>query len=78
MISVGVKPTNHKVFGQASWAGDALLTTAFAVLAEASLPAERVQQGHCRWPMPANGMVGGGQVLDFWGGNSCKKGNPRH
>ena len=37
------KPTNHKVFGQANavLAGDALLTTAFAVLAEASLPAER-------------------------------------
>ena len=41
------KPTNHKVFGQANavLAGDALLTTAFAVLAEASLPAERVQRG---------------------------------
>ncbi len=35
------KPTNHKVFGQANavLAGDALLTTAFAVLAEAALPA---------------------------------------
>ena len=60
------KPTNHKVFGQANavLAGDALLTTAFAVLAEASLPAERVQRGIAALANAAgpNGMVGG-QIL---------------
>ena len=64
------KPTNHKVFGQANavLAGDALLTTAFAVLAEASLPAERVQRGIAALANAAgpNGMVGG-QVLDLLG-----------
>lgn len=72
------KPTNHKVFGQANavLAGDALLTTAFAVLAEASLPAEPGPAGHCRagqcCPAP-NGMVGG-QVLDLLGeGNSLQE-----
>ena len=71
------KPTNHKVFGQANavLAGDALLTTAFAVLAEASLPAERVQRGIAALANAAgpNGMVGG-QVLDLLGeGNSLQE-----
>ncbi|MFQ9410696.1 MAG: polyprenyl synthetase family protein [Evtepia gabavorous] len=71
------KPTNHKVFGQANavLAGDALLTTAFAVLAEAPLPAERVQRGIAALADAAgpNGMVGG-QVLDLLGeGNSLQE-----
>ena len=68
------KPTNHKVFGQANavLAGDALLTTAFAVLAEASLPAERVQRGIAAGCGGWNG--GGGQGPGSSGeGNSCKK-----
>ena len=58
------KPTNHKVFGQAN-----------AVLAEASLPAERVQRGIAALANAAgpNGMVGG-QVLDLLGeGNSLQE-----
>ena len=56
-------------------AGDALLTTAFAVLAEAPLPAERVQRGIAALADAAgpNGMVGG-QVLDLLGeGNSLQE-----
>lgn len=64
------KPTNHKVFGEANalLAGDALLTAAFATLAGADLPAQRVQQAvavlaHAAGPA---GMVGG-QILDLLG-----------
>ena len=52
-----------------------MLTTAFAVLAEASLPAERVQRGIAVLANAAgpNGMVGG-QVLDLLGeGNSLQE-----
>lgn len=62
------KPTNHKVYGEATavLAGDALLTAAFSQLAAASLPAERVVRAvdalsRCAGEL---GMVGG-QVLDI-------------
>lgn len=64
------KPTNHKVFGEANavLAGDALLTAAFATLAEAKLPAQRIQQAVATLAYAAGpaGMVGG-QVLDLLG-----------
>lgn len=62
------KPTNHKVYGEATavLAGDALLTAAFSQLAAASLPAERVVRAvdalsRCAGEL---GMVGG-QLLDI-------------
>ncbi len=62
------KPTNHKVYGEATavLAGDALLTAAFAQLAGASLPAERIVRAvevlsKCAGEL---GMVGG-QILDM-------------
>lgn len=71
------KPTNHKVFGQANavLAGDALLTTAFAVLAEASLPAERSSGALPRWPMlPARMEWWEDRSWIFWGRETpCKK-----
>jgi len=64
------RPTNHKVYGEATaiLAGDALLTAAFEQLARADLPPERVVQAvtclsRCAG---APGMVGG-QVLDMAG-----------
>ena len=64
------KPTNHKVFGEANavLAGDALLTAAFSVLAEADLPPERIQRAVATLARAAGpaGMVGG-QVLDLLG-----------
>lgn len=64
------KPTNHKVFGEANavLAGDALLTAAFSVLAEADLPPERIQLAVATLARAAGpaGMVGG-QVLDLLG-----------
>ena len=64
------RPTNHKVFGEANavLAGDGLLTAAFAVLAEAPLPPERICQGVTTLAQAAGpaGMVGG-QVLDLLG-----------
>ena len=60
--------TNHKVYGEATavLAGDALLTAAFARLAMATLPPERICQavamlGECAGEL---GMVGG-QILDL-------------
>ena len=64
------RPTNHKVYGEATaiLAGDALLTAAFEQLAKADLPAERIVQAvtclsRCAG---APGMVGG-QILDMAG-----------
>lgn len=64
------RPTNHKVYGEATaiLAGDALLTAAFEQLAKADLPAQRVVDAvtclsRCAG---APGMVGG-QVLDMAG-----------
>lgn len=62
------KPTNHKVFGEATaiLAGDGLLTAAFSQMVQAELPAEVVVRGvsvlaRCAGP---DGMVGG-QALDM-------------
>lgn len=62
------KPTNHRVYGEtaAVLAGDALLTAAFAQLASADLPAERIVKAvqvlsECAGE---RGMVGG-QILDM-------------
>lgn len=64
------RPTNHKVYGEATaiLAGDALLTAAFEQLAKADLPAQRIVDAvtclsRCAG---APGMVGG-QVLDMAG-----------
>ena len=64
------RPTNHKVYGEATaiLAGDALLTAAFEQLAKADLPAKRIVEAvtclsRCAG---APGMVGG-QVLDMAG-----------
>lgn len=62
------KPTNHRAYGEATavLAGDALLTHAFAQLASAMLPAERVVEAVRVLASCAgeDGMVGG-QVLDM-------------
>ncbi|MGM9553695.1 MAG: polyprenyl synthetase family protein [Faecousia sp.] len=62
------KPTNHRVYGEATavLAGDALLTAAFSRLAEAKLPAERIVEAVRVLSLCAGelGMVGG-QVLDM-------------
>lgn len=62
------KPTNHRVYGEATavLAGDALLTAAFSQLARAKLPAERVVEAVRVLSLCAGelGMVGG-QVLDM-------------
>ncbi|MCP3098560.1 polyprenyl synthetase family protein [Myxococcus sp. K15C18031901] len=59
------RPTNHKVYGEgmAILAGDALLTEAFALLADGPEP---VRAALCRELAVASGAVGmvGGQVLD--------------
>lgn len=64
------KPTNHKVYGEATavLAGDALLTTAFGVLAQAELSPEQIGRGIACLAQAAgpDGMVGG-QVLDLQG-----------
>lgn len=66
------KPTNHKVYGEATavLAGDALLTAAFEMMTEygRGLPAERVLEAvDClSHAAGAAGMVGG-QVLDMEG-----------
>lgn len=66
------RPTNHKVYGEATavLAGDALLTGAFETIAEhsAALPAERVVEilACLGRAAGARGMVGG-QVLDMAG-----------
>ena len=64
------RPTNHKVYGEATaiLAGDALLTAAFEQLAKADLPPQRIVEAvtclsRCAG---APGMVGG-QVLDMAG-----------
>lgn len=62
------KPTNHRVYGEATavLAGDALLTTAFSQLAKAKFPAERIVEAVRVLSLCAGelGMVGG-QVLDM-------------
>lgn len=62
------KPTNHRVYGEATalLAGDALLTAAFSHLAAAKLPAERIAAATAELSrcIGAFGMVGG-QVLDM-------------
>ena len=64
------QPTNHKVYGEANavLAGDGLLTAAFATLAKAPLPPERICRGIATLAQAAgpHGMVGG-QVLDLLG-----------
>ena len=62
------KPTNHRVYGEATavLAGDALLTAAFSQLAKAKLPAGRIVEAVRVLSLCAGelGMVGG-QVLDM-------------
>jgi geranylgeranyl diphosphate synthase type II len=62
------KPTNHKLFGEATaiLAGDGLLTEAFACMADTPLPPERVLAalGELASAAGAAGMVGG-QMLDM-------------
>ncbi len=62
------KPTNHRVYGEATacLAGDALLTDAFGVLASAKLPAQSVVFATSLLAENAGsfGMVGG-QILDM-------------
>lgn len=66
------RPTNHKVYGEATamLAGDGLLTAAFEVMAaqKESLPAERIVEAISCLANAAggNGMVGG-QALDLAG-----------
>ena len=64
------RPTNHKVYGEATaiLAGDGLLTAAFQTLAGARLPAERVVEAVACLAKEAGpeGMVGG-QALDMAG-----------
>ena len=62
------KPTNHKVYGEATatLAGDALLTGAFEILSAASLPAE-IRLAAVRTLSEAAGAEGmvGGQIMDL-------------
>lgn len=62
------KPTNHKVYGEATaiLAGDALLTGAFEILCAASLPAE-TKLAAVRVLSEAAGAEGmvGGQIMDL-------------
>ena len=62
------KPTNHKVYGEATatLAGDALLTGAFELLCAADLPSETVR-GAVRVLSEAAGAEGmvGGQIMDM-------------
>ncbi|MFI3250794.1 MAG: polyprenyl synthetase family protein, partial [Eubacteriales bacterium] len=62
------KPTNHKVYGEATaiLAGDGLLTLAFATIAQADLPHKTISKGVLALAQCAgvNGMVGG-QALDI-------------
>ncbi len=64
------KPTNHKVYGQATavLAGDALLTAAFETAAGAQLPPDRIVKAVQTLAQRAGelGMVGG-QMLDIEG-----------
>ncbi len=66
------KPTNHKVFGEATavLAGDALLTAAFEMMTEhgRDLPAQRVLDAiDCLSHAAGAGGMVGGQVLDMEG-----------
>ena len=62
------KPTNHKVYGEATavLAGDALLTGAFELLCAADLPAEKVCAAVrvLSQAAGADGMIGG-QIMDL-------------
>lgn len=65
------KPTNHKVYGEATaiLAGDGLLTAAFGVIAEASALSESQRLAAVRALSAAAGPQGmvGGQILDMDG-----------
>ena len=64
------RPTNHKVYGEAMsiLAGDALLTAAFAQLARADLPADRVVKAvQCLSEYAGSRGMVGGQALDMEG-----------
>ena len=64
------RPTNHKVYGEAMsiLAGDALLTAAFAQLAKADLPADRVVKAvRCLSEYAGSKGMVGGQALDMEG-----------
>ena len=62
------KPTNHKVYGEATatLAGDALLTGAFELLCAADLPSDTVRQAVriLSEAAGADGMIGG-QIMDL-------------
>lgn len=62
------KPSNHKAFDEATaiLAGDGLLTDAFFIMAQTSLPADRVMKAISEIALAAGsmGMVGG-QMLDM-------------
>lgn len=62
------KPTNHKVYGEATatLAGDALLTGAFELLCAASLPSDTVREAVriLSEAAGADGMIGG-QIMDM-------------
>lgn len=64
------KPTNHKVYGEATalLAGDGLLTAAFETIASSALPAQRIVEAVRCLARAAGGegMVGG-QALDLAG-----------
>ncbi len=64
------KPTNHKVYGEATavLAGDSLLTAAFGVLAQAELSPEQIVRGvACLSQAAGPAGMAGGQVLDLLG-----------
>ena len=64
------KPTNHKVYGEATavLAGDSLLTAAFGVLAQAELSPEQIVRGvACLSQAAGPAGMAGGQVLDILG-----------
>lgn len=64
------KPTNHKVYGEATavLAGDSLLTAAFGVLAQAELsPAQIVRGVACLSQAAGPAGMAGGQILDLLG-----------
>ena len=64
------KPTNHKVYGEATavLAGDSLLTAAFGVLAQAELSPEQIVRGvACLSQAAGPAGMAGGQILDLLG-----------
>ena len=67
------KPTNHKVYGEATavLAGDALLTNAFEILCAADLPSDAIRDAVRILASAAgsDGMIGG-QIMDLAAENS--------